>query len=211
MKKLFAILPLLICTAAYPQSDNAAEIMAKSKQYMESLKDFSAQMFYSIENPTMAKPVLRTGRIKYKAGKFVIQMPDQEVYCDGVTQWVFIPDKDAPEVTIMHYDPEEPWIESIFQIYSAGSESRYDGTENIHGVNCHKVYLAIKDPGLDYNQAYVWINASSYFMEKTVLIDRRQTQTTYEFSDVKTDQDLSDSEFRFDPGKHTDITIFDER
>jgi hypothetical protein len=112
------IIPFLICIAAYPQNNDAAEIMAKSNQQMESLKDFSAQLSLSIENPGSAKPVVWTGSIKYKAGKFVIQMPDQEVYCDAVTQWIFIPDSEAPEVSIMNYDPEEPWIESVFKINS---------------------------------------------------------------------------------------------
>jgi outer membrane lipoprotein-sorting protein len=78
-------------------------------------------------------------------------------------------------------------------------------------VQCHKVYLAIKDSGLDYNRAWVWINTSSYFMEKIMLIDRRQTQNIYEFSKIKTDQGISDLEFRFDPGKQAGITIYDER
>lgn len=211
MKKILVIIPLLMSIVAFAQSDKAAEIIAKSQKKLESLQDFSAQFTYSIENPNMSNPVVRTGGLKYKGGKFVIKMLDQEVYCDGVTQWVYIPDELAPEVTIMNYDPEEPWIESIFSIYEASTEPRYEGTEKIHGVNCHKIYLAIKDSGLDFNQAYVWINTSNYFLEKTVLIDRRQTNNIYEFSNVKTDQGLSNLDFRFDPEKHKGVAIFDER
>jgi outer membrane lipoprotein-sorting protein len=214
MKKFLIILTLFGLGSSLLQaqgSEKAAKIIKQSQQKLETIQDFSADFTYSITNPNMKKPVVRAGELKYKGGKFVIQMPDQEVYCDGVTQWVYLPDPEAPEVTIMDYDPEEPWIEAIFKVYEASTEPRYDGTEKVHGVNCHKIFLAIKDPNLDFNQAYVWINTSNNFLEKTMLIDRRQTQNIYEFSNVKTDQGLSNLDFRFDVSKYNGIDVFDER
>lgn len=209
MKHFLVIIALFLGFAAQAQSDKATDIIKKSQQKLEKLQDFSANFSLSIENPNMKKPVVRTGELKYKEGKFVIQMPDQEVYCDGVTQWVYLPEDQ--EVTIMNYDPEEPWIEAIFSVYEASTEPRYEGTETVHGVKCHKIYLAIKDKNLDYNQAYLWINTSNHFLEKTILIDRRQTQNIYEFSEVKTDQGLSNLDFRFDAGKHQGVDVYDER
>ena len=160
MKRLLVILPLLLGLSLQAQdSEKANKIIADSQNTLENMQDFSANFHYSIENPNMNKPVVREGDIKYKSGKFVIKLDDQEIYCDGVTQWIYLPQDE--EVTIMNYDPEEPWIESIFNIYESSSEPRYDGIETIHGTKCHKIYVAIKDPSLDYNQAIVWINTQN--------------------------------------------------
>ncbi|MEL6650744.1 MAG: outer membrane lipoprotein carrier protein LolA [Bacteroidota bacterium] len=209
MRQLLVILSLFAFLGLQAQDSKAEKIIAQSQSKLEGMKDFAADFSYSIENPNMNKPVLRNGKIKYKTGKFVIQLEDQEVYCDGVTQWIYLP-SDC-EITIMDYDPEEPWIESIFKIYEASSESRYDGEETIHGVKCHRIYIAIKDPSLEFNQAIVWINAKTNFLEKTALIDRKQTRNVYEFSSVKTDQGLSNLDFRFDIDAHGDCDVYDER
>lgn len=211
MKHLLVILSLFGFLGLQAQDTKAEKIIAQSQTKLEGMQDFAADFSYRIENPNMTNPVTRDGKIKYKAGKFVIQLQDQEVYCDGVTQWIFLPGD--CEVTIMDYDPEEPWVESIFNIYEASSESRYDGEEVIHGVKCHRIFVAIKDANLDYNQAIVWINTKTSFLEKTALIDRRQTRSVYEFSSVLTDQGLSNLTFRFDADAYTDcdVDVFDER
>lgn len=209
MRHLLVILTLFGFLGLQAQDTKAEKIIAQSQTKLEGMKDFAADFSYKIENPNMTNPVMRDGKIKYKAGKFVIQLADQEVYCDGVTQWIFLP-SDC-EVTIMDYDPEEPWVESIFQIYEASSESRYDGEETIHGVKCHRIFVAIKDPNLEFNQAIVWINTKTNFLEKTALIDRRQTRSIYEFSSVAMDQGLSNLDFRFDVDAHPKCEVFDER
>ncbi|GAB4414675.1 MAG: hypothetical protein OHK0039_22700 [Bacteroidia bacterium] len=210
MKKgLWLLLPLLwLSHIAGAQDLQAVRMLRTSQKTLASLQDFHARFSYVIDNPEMPRATPRAGHIRYKKGKYAILLSDQEVYCDLETQWIYlVPDK---EVNVMPYDPEEGvTLESIFRIYEASAKSRYDGQERIHGNTCERIYLAITDPSLDYNQAYVWINAASMLIEKVALIDRKQTTTTYEFWDIKTNNGFSDSDFRFDPSKYPGVVIYD--
>ena len=132
------------------------------------------------------------------------------VYCDGNTQWFFLPEMN--EVTVQNYDPEDEFsLEYIFRVYQASARARYDGTDQIHGATCHKIFLAVNDPSLDYHQAHVWINTSTKLLEKVALVDRKQTKTTYEFSAIQVDQGLVTNEFQFKNSEHPGVDVYDER
>ena len=214
MKQQTIILSLLLVvflvfTGFTGGDEKADKVLKGSKAKMETLKDFSAEILYEISSPR-SRSISKTLKVKYKKeNKYVILMEDQEIYCDGTKLWLYIPDE---EVTILNYDPEDELmsLETILGVYEANSVSRYDGMEKVHGVNCHKIFLAVKDASLDYNQAMVWVNSSTQLLEKVSLIDRKQTQTTYELSNIKTNMGMPDSDFRFDHKKYPDIPVYDE-
>lgn len=210
---LLCVAVLLLLSGFQTLDDKSEKILNESKSKMESLKDFTANLRYEIQNKsTRLAPIAKTGKVKYKKGNmYVLSMADQEIYCDGETLWLYLPDDQ--EVTILTYDPSEEGmsLESILGVYQANASSRYDGEEVVHGKKCHRIFLGVKDPNLEYNQAYIWINMSSKMLEKVSLIDRKQTVTTYEFSGISTNKGLSDDAFRFNTSDHGNVTVYDER
>ncbi|MEL6670982.1 MAG: outer membrane lipoprotein carrier protein LolA [Bacteroidota bacterium] len=188
--------------------EKAEQILKSSKAKIESLKDFSAKVKYEVSSPTMRNSFVKEGSFKYKQGnKFVVALSDEEYYCDGKTLWHYIP-ADA-EVFEQEFDPEEGGsLEAIFDVYQANTEARYVGMESVHKVPCHKIFLVVKDPSLEYNQAYIWVNTKTKLLEKVVQIDRKQTKTTYEFSGIRANTGLSDTDFRFNPKAHPGVQIY---
>ncbi|GAB4414669.1 MAG: hypothetical protein OHK0039_22690 [Bacteroidia bacterium] len=185
-------------------------ILEESKVALKALKDFSADFTYEISNPGMKNPVAKKGTLKYKKGKYVVKLDDQEIFCDLETMWIYL--KDDNEVNIMEYDPQEGMdIEAVFNLYESNATSRYDGEQKVHGIDCHRIYLAMKDPKLEYNQAYLWINKSNKFLEKISLINRNQTTATYEFVNVRTNVGFEDKVFQFQPSEHAGVQVYDER
>lgn len=199
---------MLVLVGFHPQED-PAQILRDSKTKLESLQDLSAKFSYEISNPAM-RAVKKNGSMMYKGGRFVVKLEDMHVYCDGQTQWFFLPQ--VNEVTIQDYDPDAEFsIEYIFKVYQAAARSRYDGVEQIHGSNCHKIFLAVTDPSLDYHQAHVWINTTTKLLEKVALVDRKQTKTTYEFSNIEVNKGLATSIFQFRNAEHPNVEVYDER
>ena len=195
--------------SAFTPEEDAARILRESKAKLESLQDLSAKFSYEISNPAM-RSVRKDGEVKYKDGMFVVQLDDMHVYCDGSTQWFFLPEMN--EVTVQDYDPEDEFsLEYIFNVYQAAARARYDGTDVVHGATCHKIFLAVSDPALDYNQAHVWINAATNLLEKVTMVDRKQTKTTYEFSRIVVDQGLANNVFQFSHSAHPGVDVYDER
>jgi outer membrane lipoprotein-sorting protein len=180
--------------------DKSQSILEESKRKLENLQDLSANFLYSIQNPNL-KPITQSGSLLYKKGKYVIKLEDQELYCNGKTLWIHIPAENPgeSELQILNYNKDEGInVDAIFNIYESSTKSAHEGREIVHGVETEKIFLAIQDPELDYNRAYVWINKDTKILEKVLLIDRRQTQTIFEFSNIKTDTGISDDTFQFD-------------
>ncbi|MDX2285202.1 MAG: outer membrane lipoprotein carrier protein LolA [Bacteroidia bacterium] len=197
--------------SAAAQDTKATNVLNASKSKLESLGDFAATVKYTVDNPASAqKAPSKTGKLKYKRGMYVLMLDDQEIYCNKITQWVYL--KKDKEVNITAYDPREAVsLESVFTIYKANGKPRYEGAETLHGVACHKVYIALADPKVEYNQARLWINQQTNLLEKITLTDRRQTSTTYEFFEVRTNQGLGDGDFSFNPAKVPGLKVYDER
>ena len=219
MKKLFISIPLILAiflmsTGFSTKDDKAAQLIKESKAKFESLKDLSANFKFSLNNPRLPKqPKPKEGWMRYKKGQFVLAFNDQEIYVDGTTQWVFLPDEgDYGEVTITDYDPElGENAEAIFKVYEGSAEPQLQGEETIHGVRCYKIFLNINNDEVDYNQANVWINKANKLLEKVELTDRKKTVTTYELINTKINQNLTIKSFQFDKSKHPGVEIYDER
>lgn len=205
---------ILNSTISYAQTDDKAEnIFKESKMKFESLEDFSAQFTYSLADPRTATSVSKKGIMKTKGNMYIIQMEDQQIYCDGKSLWIYLPHEN--EVTIMFYDSEEDLngnvMAIIFQLQGAKETIKYAGIEPIQNRDHHKIILTNLDTQLDFNQASLWIDVQTLLLSKTVLVDRKQTTTEYLFSAVQFNKGILDSEFVFDPSKYPDIKVIVER
>lgn len=201
---------LVLCLSGFAQDATATKILQESKEKFQKLDDFSADFVYSLENPANPNTnISKKGKLFYSGGKYTVLLEDQEIYCDGKSIWIHIPEDE--EVTILDNDSEEGFnIESIFNLYEEGSKARYDGTQTVDGRPMHKIYLAATDKNLEFNQARMWVNRSTKLLEKAVVTNRRQISTIYEFSNIKTNQGLPASTFVFDTTKFGG-DVYDER
>ena len=202
---------VMFSTPLQAQDDTKArKILENSKTTFDNLKDFSADFVYSLENPTQrGSSVSKEGKLYYSNGKYAIIMDEQEIYCNLETMWVHLPEDE--EVSIMEYDPEEGFdIESIFNLYETNAKARYDGVETVNGSSAHKIYMAVTDKELEFNQVNLWVNQKTNLLEKAVTTNRLQTKTTYKFQGIKTNQNLPDSRFEFDTNNFGG-DVYDER
>jgi outer membrane lipoprotein-sorting protein len=192
-------------------AQDASAILRESNARFSMLQDFSAEFVYSIENPTrLNSNVSKTGKLFYSKGKYVVKMPDQEIYTDGKSLWIHVIEMN--ELNIMDYDPEDGLgVEQMFT-FSEGHENnaRYEGQKVVGGRPLDQINVLVNNPGLDFNQGLVWINAETKLTEKIILINRMQTRTTFEFSNIVINQSLPDGTFVFNL-KNFRGDVYDER
>jgi outer membrane lipoprotein-sorting protein len=202
MKKYLLSLTFLISIFALcmpSMAQDASAILKESNARFAMLQDFSSDMVYNIKNPISPNVnISRIGKFIYSKGKYEVKMPDQEIYTDGKSLWIYLIGDN--ELSIMDYDLEE--LESISQLYLLSKDqennARYEGLEVVGGRPLDQIYLPLSNPEQEYSQARFWINPSTKLIEKIVLVDRRQTVTTYEFSNIRMNQGLTESTFVFD-------------
>lgn len=218
MKKVVVVVSVLLSSfilfsSFSSDTDISSQILEESREALAAVDDLFAEFTYQIENPGMQKPIAKTGELKYKQGKYNIKLPGQRIFCDTETVWIYL--EEDQEVNILPYDPEEDGgvsPESVFDIYQTSAKTKYEGLEEVHGNSCHKVFLAISDPDLEYNRAYIWVNKKTKLLEKLSVINRNQTMTTYEFSQIKTNVGFSDGDFQLDVKQlPSGVEVYDER
>ncbi len=212
MKHKPIIVGLLCCMLSltvFSQKHDPVKIMKEMEKMFENAEDISGTFKYGIGNYTNRTSIKQGEYILKKEDKFYIKLNGQEIYCDGEKQWIYFMEDN--EVNILNYEPDEGVnIDEVFNLYKNNAKLRYDGEEVVHGVACHKIYLAFSDEGLEYNQAVLWIDKKEKNLEKAVTIDRLQTKTTYEFLEMNFNKGFEDSQFVFDAGKYPGITVYDE-
>ncbi|MFC3881203.1 outer membrane lipoprotein carrier protein LolA [Algoriphagus namhaensis] len=211
---LSLIFPIITFSfSGFAQSGDA--ILKNSASTFLNLQDLSADILYEIKNPNASQPIIsQRGRFLQAQEKYVIQLPDQEVYCDGQTLWILIPaqPKENSEVTILNVDPEErPMLLDFFsKIYLSENTAILKGNQVIEGRVFDEIDVLIKDSNTDFARANLWINESTGFPERIIIWDKRQTSTLFQFSNIQLNQGLPASTFVFDTSNFQG-EIFEER
>ncbi|WP_339926491.1 outer membrane lipoprotein carrier protein LolA [uncultured Cyclobacterium sp.] len=212
MKRITLSLLLLFiaCFPGLPQEDTVTMILSEAKANLERMNDFSADFTYSIENKSKPVSISKKGKFQFAKGKYVLLMDDQEIFCDGKSMWIHI--QGDEEVNILHYDPEDSTGFDLIlsPFYEEATKSIYEGKKLVDGITYDQIYLEFSNPELDYHKARLWIDEASKILEKIVLVNRRQTISTYQFTNIKTDQGLPESTFVFDI-ENFNGEIYDER
>lgn len=214
----FQVLTLALATllcAFSTQDERAAKILKESKSAFDRLDNLSAKFKYSIKASSQnAKEMVKEGELKFKkkkpgaAGKskYYVKTAGQEMFCNGSKIWVYMrEDNEVNELSADDAGEAGMDVEGIFKLYEQSADARYEASENIGGVQCDKIYLAIKNPKADYNQAYLWIGSQDHLPRKALLIDRRQTRTTLELKSLDTKKVLPDNTFTFDKAKYPGV------
>jgi len=217
-RSLFSILalgiPALGLSAFTVQDDRATQIMNESKSAFAKIQGFTAKFKYSIKPATKnAREMTKEGEIKFKKknsangrSKYVLKTTEQEMYCNGQKVWVYLRgDNEVSEMDYADAAGEGMDVEAIFKLYESSSSARYEASEAVSGVACDKIFLAIKDAKLDYNQAYIWISTKDHLPRKAVLIDRQQTRTTLELLGLDTKAVPADGTFTFNKANYPGV------
>ncbi|MEL6134198.1 MAG: DUF2092 domain-containing protein [Bacteroidota bacterium] len=212
MKLPFSLLIILSLvffsfTSHVGPDDKAARILQSSQKKLENLNDFTADFSLALSSPNSKNnPLPMDGSVKYSKGKYVLMLKDIHVYCNKQYVWEYLVNTEASK---MDYDVDAPdGLEAIFRIYREQAKAQYQGLETVGGKSCHRIYIAISDPSLEYNQATIWIDARNELPQKVKLKTRSQTERSYKFENFKLNVGLSDKDFVFVAPKG--IPVYDE-
>jgi len=214
MKKWITIFlflfPVLTFGQRDPRADKTIQMVQKT---LTKMNDLTAQFHYTILNRSVkdAKPIKQNGKLYMKKGnKYRIILPDQEVFCDGKTVWLYL--KEEGEVNVNTYDPEEGFsIDRLFQIYQRNMKARYDGIEMMNGKKTEKILFFPESENTEYFKIVSWIDTQTHLPLKMEIWGRNGTVVTYSLSSTQVNTGLSDSLFIFRESDHPQVKLIDLR
>lgn len=195
-----------ILFSIYQQDIDLDLILKEAKARQEAIRDFRADFEYSMNFPRESRPTIH-GFLIYQSGKYVVKLPDQDVFCDGDARWYYL--KDLKEVIIKDYE-EEIGITMPFQVFNKGKSPRYSGSEQLGDTLCDVIFFD-KMSESAYQRAKVWIDKETRIVQKIVLLFENQGSYTFNFKNIKINQGYSASTFKFPLKNYPGVNVVDER
>ena len=183
------------------------ELEAKLNSYTSISIDF---MFQSEKNEKITDEM--QGSIKVKGSKYALVTPMQQVFCDGVTLWNYLPEQ--KEVSVSNYSDEDDFQMinplSLVKSHTQHYKSNLIKESLNKGVMEQVIDLTPLKSSSLYKIRLVIDKAKKQIIRITIY-EKDGMQYTYIVTKFQPNQALDDKFFVFDTAKYPDVEIIDMR
>lgn len=214
MKK-FAVLMIMAVMAVTLSAQNvdggANDLLKKvSLQYQ---KYNTMQFHYTLKTTKDDKTLgVSEGDFYLKGSKYKTNFGGQQLYCDGTSIWSY--DKDANEVSIYEYDPDDDQNlmnpQRVLKDWASNFRAKFIRDEFTNNVQYSIVDLTPKT-SQSYYRIRVYIVKTSLKIAKIAVYEKDNTVYTYSITQFKSDIPLDDKLFVFDKTKYPGVEVNDMR
>lgn len=214
MKK-FAVLMIMAVMAVTVSAQNvdggANDLLKKvSLQYQ---KYNTMQFHYTLKTTKDDKTLgVSEGDFYLKGSKYKTNFGGQQLYCDGTSIWSY--DKDANEVSIYEYDPDDDQNlmnpQRVLKDWASNFRAKFIRDEFTNNVQYSIVDLTPKT-SQSYYRIRVYIVKTSLKIAKIAVYEKDNTVYTYSITQFKSDIPLEDKLFVFDKTKYPGVEVNDMR
>ena len=205
---LFAVAPV------FAQKDaKAKEILDKSSAALNQSGGLSVSFTFNINDEIHQIKQSFEGQILLKGAKFFLDTPEQTVYFDEKTQWVY--NKTIEEVSILEPRPQDIQALnpiSIFELYKTDFDYKYTGEKaDIQKRKVQEVSLFPKDKKEDVKQVDIQINPGDWMPVFFRIIYKNKSECRVYVNKYQTKLNFPDSQFVFDKKKYPQAEVNDLR
>jgi len=154
----------------------------------------------------------KTGTVSMKGEKYKINIPGQEIYCDGKNVWTY--DKAANEVTISQLDPSATSItpQKLFtNFYDKDFLYKLNGEKKMGGRSLQEIELTPVDKSKAFHKVYAMVDKSSQSIYSTRVLEKNGNKYTYTVNSLNGKAPIADAVFVFDKKKYPGVEEVDLR
>jgi len=183
------------------------DLQAKLKSYATVSIEFA---FQSEKNDKITDDM--QGSIKVKGTKYVLTTKTQQVYCDGVTVWNYLPEQ--KEVSVSGYSEEDDsqMINplSLVKNYAKQYKSNFVKETLNKGIMEQIIDLTPLKASSLYKVRLV-INKDKKQIIRIIIYEKDGTQYTYAVTTFQPNLPIDDKFFVFDAAKFPNVEVIDMR
>ena len=202
-KMLLPALLAIITTASYAQQDSRADkyLQAVSKQF-DLDKAYLIHMDYIREDLMQKTSVEGEGMVWMKGIKYKIMVDEYIVYYDG--DKLYSQNIENEEVYVSVPDPDQAgYLQAvpikIIKSYEQDFNYMFIGKTSFLGKELIEIQLYPKERSGPYSMLKMFINPNSHKLEATQLKHKEGILYTMILSQIREDNTLKESIFKFDP------------
>jgi outer membrane lipoprotein-sorting protein len=211
---LFSAL-ILAASPLFAQLDvKAKEILDKLSLTNKSYKTIQIDFSFTLENKTGSITETNEGSVALKGKSYRLHMPalGMEVYSNGTATWSYL--TQSNEVNISGNDEGSDASlnpANLFTIYEKGFKYTYIGEETVGGKASLVIDLFPVDKAKEFTKVRLCIDKLKYQIVMAKTFNKDGNVYTLAMKNMKTDQNLTDDFFKFDPVKFPKVEINDMR
>jgi len=205
---------LFVTTSIVAQKDTKAkELLDKSSVALNQSGGLSVSFTLNINDEMNKIKQSFEGQMLIKGAKFFLETPEQTVFFDGKTQWVY--NKSIEEVSILEPQPQDIQTLnpiSVFEWYKTDCDYKYQGEKtDIQKRKVPEISLFPKNKKEDIRQIDVQIYPGDWMPVFFRIIYKNKSEYRIYINKYQTQLTFSDSQFVFDKKKYPQADINDLR
>ncbi|HQE11402.1 MAG TPA: outer membrane lipoprotein carrier protein LolA [Flavipsychrobacter sp.] len=214
MKKLILLAALaisMVADTAMAQDAKAKAILDAASKKMNGLKSLKANFSLSVKGANAKTAQSKKGSFMMKGVKYRVTMGDQEIICDGKTQWTFV--KQSNEVQVSNYNPSEATVSptKLFtNFYDKEYTYTYGGSKTFAGKSVNIIEMVPKSSAKQFKKVLLAFDKSNTITGGEVF-EKNGNQYHYEVSGFTPNAAVTDASFIFDTKKHPGVEVVDLR
>ncbi len=207
--KYLILLVGLVSFTAFGQDAKAQEILDKLSTKMKAQKSYYIEFSANIKNNEAGTNQTVTGKGWVKDNKFYASYGENTIISNGLKTWTVVKEEKRVYETDASDDDEESINpKKLMTMWETGFKNKYDATETIDNVKCHKVLLYPKQPGkVDYHTLVLYISVADNELKKVVMRGKDGTNTSYTLTEFTGNPTIDDSKFVYDAKKYPGYTL----
>ncbi len=224
MKKIFLLLtvvaafaftsaPMLIQqkkAAPAAMDPNAKTLLDAVSQHYKAIKSIRATFKLSMEHPNMKTKQEKRGALVLKGTKYIIQLDNQDIYCDGKTVWTYSKESNEVQVNNYEHNAHEVNPSEIFTMYEKGFIYQMAEVDAAKGLQV--VELTPTDKKKAYFKIKLFVNKAEKSIQKMKIFNNNGGFITYDIVQFTANpKDVTDASFVFDAKKYPGVEVNDIR
>lgn len=211
---LFGILFLTAGSLFAQQDAKAKEILDKLSLTNKSYKTIQIDFAFTLENKTGSVTETNEGSVALKGKSYRLHMPamGMEVFSNGLATWSYL--TQSNEVNISETDAQSDASlnpANLFTIYEKGFKYTYIGEESVLGKTSQVIDLFPTDKTKEFTKVRLYVDKTKSQILRAKTFNKDGNVYTLSLKNMKTDQNLTDDYFKFDPAKYPKVEINDMR
>ena len=206
----FAVAQQQMQTRKY-QDEESTQILKEMCKKISAYTSINISFtFKSEKNDKLIDEIKGTSLIK--GDKYTLKTNQQQIYCDGINVWNYLPEQ--KEVTVSLYDKNDDSQMmnpiKMIQNYEKSHKSDFIRETIDKGVLIQIIDLTPTKPA-SYYKVRLTIDKNKKQILKLTVYERQGLQYTYIVNKFEVNQNLSDTQFVFDSAKFPNVEVIDLR
>ena len=191
--------------------EESTNVLKELQKKISAYKDISISFTFRSEKKDKFIDEIK-GTSLIKGEKYVLKTDQQQIYCNGISVWSYLPEQ--KEVTVSKYDKDDDSQMmnplKMIQGYEKSYKSNFIRETVEKGVLIQIIDLTPLKPS-SYYKIRLTLDKNKKQIISVTVYEKDGMQYTYIVNRFEVNKNLSDEQFVFDISKHSGVEVIDMR